>query len=77
MIMRKLDLEDLEIILKIGGRNINNLHYADDTTLLAETKDGLKYLIIKTQRESEKMGLHLNIIKTHGDWRILLNISLI
>ncbi|OIR55924.1 MAG: uncharacterized protein A8A55_3328, partial [Amphiamblys sp. WSBS2006] len=64
MIMRKLDLEESEIGVKIGGRNINNLRYADDTTLLAETEDGLKYLILRIKKESEKMGLHLNIKKT-------------
>uniref|UniRef100_W5NGM3 Reverse transcriptase domain-containing protein n=1 Tax=Lepisosteus oculatus TaxID=7918 RepID=W5NGM3_LEPOC len=64
MIMRKLDLEESEIGVKIGGRNINNLCYADDTTLLAETEDGLEYLILRIKKESEKMGLHLNIKNT-------------
>lgn len=48
--MKNLDLEDLKIVVKIGGRNINILHYADDTTLIAETKDDLKNLIIKTRK---------------------------
>nr|XP_015206678.1 PREDICTED: pleckstrin homology domain-containing family D member 1-like isoform X4 [Lepisosteus oculatus] len=61
IIMRKSDLEELEIGVKIGGRNIDNLRYADDTTLLAETEDGLKYLILRIKKESEKMGLHFNI----------------
>uniref|UniRef100_W5MYU0 Reverse transcriptase domain-containing protein n=1 Tax=Lepisosteus oculatus TaxID=7918 RepID=W5MYU0_LEPOC len=61
IIMRK----ELEIGVKIGGRNINNLRYADDTILLAETEDGLKYLILRIKKESEKMGLHLNIKKTN------------
>ncbi|MBJ5542593.1 hypothetical protein JGG58_23350, partial [Salmonella enterica subsp. enterica serovar London] len=45
MIMRRMELEESEIGVKIGGRNINNLRYADDTTLLSETRDGLKHLI--------------------------------
>uniref|UniRef100_W5MT28 Reverse transcriptase domain-containing protein n=1 Tax=Lepisosteus oculatus TaxID=7918 RepID=W5MT28_LEPOC len=56
--------EESEINVKIGGRNINNLRYADDTTLLAEMEDGLKYLILRIKKESENMGLHLNIKKT-------------
>uniref|UniRef100_W5N9W4 Reverse transcriptase domain-containing protein n=1 Tax=Lepisosteus oculatus TaxID=7918 RepID=W5N9W4_LEPOC len=60
VIMRKLE----EIGVKIGGRNINNLRYADDTTLLAEMEDGLKYLILRIKKESEKISLHLNIKKT-------------
>ncbi len=62
--MGKSCLEDSDIGVKIGGRNINNLRYADDTILLAETEDDLKHLIITIQRESEKMGLQLNIKKT-------------
>lgn len=64
MIMRKAGLEESEIDVKIGSKNINNLRYADDTALLAETKDGLKHIIITIHKESEKMGLHLNIKKT-------------
>jgi hypothetical protein len=64
VIMRKLELDESKIGVKIGGRNINNLRYADDTTLLAETVDGIKDLIIKVKEESEKMGLYLNIKKT-------------
>ena len=62
--MRKLDLEDSEIGVKIGGRNINNLRYADDTTLLSETEDGLRHLIKQIKDESAKLGLFLNIKKT-------------
>uniref|UniRef100_W5NIE2 Reverse transcriptase domain-containing protein n=1 Tax=Lepisosteus oculatus TaxID=7918 RepID=W5NIE2_LEPOC len=55
--------KESEIGVKIGGRNINNLCYADDTTLLVETEDGLKDLILRIKKESEKMSLHLNIKK--------------
>ena len=50
--------------IKIRGRNINNLIYADDTTLMAESKEELKYLLMKVKEESEKAGLKLNIQKT-------------
>uniref|UniRef100_W5MW50 Reverse transcriptase domain-containing protein n=1 Tax=Lepisosteus oculatus TaxID=7918 RepID=W5MW50_LEPOC len=56
--------KESEIGEKIGGRNINNLRYADDTTLLVETENGLKYLILRIKKESEKMSLNLNIKKT-------------
>ena len=80
LIMRKLDLEETDIGVKIGGRNINNLRFADDTTLLAETEDDLEHLILRIKRESEKMGLYLNIKKTKimtpvadGQVRIIIN----
>jgi hypothetical protein len=63
-IMRKVELEETEIGVKIGGRNINNLRYADDTTLLSETEDGLKHLIARIKEESEEFGLFLNVKKT-------------
>ena len=50
--------------IKISGRNINNLRYADDTTLMAESKEGLKNILMKVKEESEKAGLKLNIQKT-------------
>ena len=50
--------------IKIAGRNINNLRYADDTTLMAENEEGLKSLLMKVKEESEKVGLKLNIQKT-------------
>ena len=50
--------------IKIGGRNINNLRYADDTTLMAESEEELKSLLMKVKAESEKVGLKLNIQKT-------------
>lgn len=64
VIMRKLNLDSSNIGVKIGGRTINNLRYADDTTLLAERQEDLINLILKIKDESEKMGLHLNIKKT-------------
>ena len=58
---------------KIAGRNINNLRYADDTTLMAESEEELKSLLIKVKEESEKVGLKLNIQKTKIKNLILLN----
>ena len=63
-IMRNAGLEDAPIRLKIAGRNINNLRYTDDTTLLAETEEELKSLLMKVKQESKKVGLKLNIQKT-------------
>ena len=57
-------LEEVQAGIKIAGRNINNLRYADDTTLLAETEEELKSLLMKVKEESEKVGLKLNIQKT-------------
>ena len=63
-IMRNAGLEEAQAGIKIGGRNINSLRYADDTTLMAENEDELKSLSIKVKEESEKVGLKLNIQKT-------------
>ena len=57
-------LEEAQAGLKIAGRNINNLRYADDTTLMAESEEELKSLLMKVKEESEKVGLKLNIQKT-------------
>ena len=57
-------LEEAQAGIKIAGRNINNLRYADDTTLMAESKEKLKNLLMKVKEESEKAGLKLNIQKT-------------
>ena len=57
-------LEEAQAGIKIAGRNINNLRYADDTTLMAESEEELKSLLIKVKEESEKVGLKLNIQKT-------------
>jgi len=62
--MRNAGLEEAQAGIKIAGRNINNLRYADDTTLMAESKEKLKSLLIKVKEESEKAGLKLNIQKT-------------
>ena len=62
--MRNAGLEEAQAGIKIARRNINNLRYADDTTLMAESKEELKSFLIKVKEESEKVGLKLNIQKT-------------
>ena len=62
--MRNAGLEEAQARIKIAGRNINNLRYADDTTLMAESEEELKSLLMKVKGESEKVGLKLNIRKT-------------
>ena len=62
--MRNAGLEEAQAGIKIAGRNINNLTYADDTTLMAESEEELKSLLMKVKEESEKVGLKLNIQKT-------------
>ena len=62
--MRNAGLEEAQAGIKIAGRNINNLRYADDTTLLAESEEELKSLLMKVKEESENVGLKLNIQKT-------------
>ena len=62
-IMRNAGLEEVQAGIKIAGRNINNLRYPDDTTLMAESKEELKSLLMKVKEESEKAGLKLNIQK--------------
>ena len=62
--MRNAALDEAQAGIKIGGRNINNLIYADDTTLMAESKEELKSLLMKVKEESEKVGLKLKIQKT-------------
>ena len=76
--MRSAGLEEAQAGIKIAGKNINNLRYADDTTLMAESKEELKSLLMKVKEESEKFGLKLNIQKIrimiiqknsdHGIW---------
>ena len=63
-IMRNAGLEEAQAGIKIAGRNINNLRYADDTTLMAESEEELKSLLMKVKVQSEKVGLKLNIQKT-------------
>ena len=62
--MRNSGLEEAQAGIKIAWRNINNLRYADDTTLMAESKEELKSFLMKVKEESEKVGLKLNIQKT-------------
>ena len=62
--MRNTGLEEAQAEIKIAGRNITNLRYADDTTLMAESEEELKSLLMKVKVESEKVGLKLNIQKT-------------
>ena len=62
--MRNAGVEEAQAGIKIAGRNINNLRYADDTTLMAESEEELKSLLMKVKEESEKVGLKLNILKT-------------
>ena len=62
--MRNAGLDETEAGIKIAGRNINNLRYADDTTLLAQSEEALKSLLMKVKAESENVGLKLNIQKT-------------
>jgi len=62
--MQNIGLDEPQAGIKIAGRNINNLRYADDTTLMAESEEKLKNLLMKVKEESEKAGLKLNIQKT-------------
>ena len=62
--MRNAGLEQAQALIKIAGRNISNLRHADDTTLVAESEEELKSLLMKVKEESEKVGLKLNIQKT-------------
>ena len=63
--MRSAGLDEAQAGIKIAGRNINNLRYVDDTTLMAESKEELKSLLMKVKEESERVGLKLNIQKTN------------
>ena len=63
-IMRNAGLDEAQVGIKVAGRNINNLRYADDTTLMADSEKELKSLLMKVKEESEKVGLKLNIQKT-------------
>jgi len=68
--MRNTGLEDAQAEIKSAGRNINNLRYADDTTLMAESEKELKSFLMKVKEESEKVGLKLNIQKTRS-WHLV------
>ena len=67
-IMRNAGLEEAQAGIKIAGRNINNLRYSVDTTLMAESEEELKSLLMKVKEESENVGLKLNIYKIQGIW---------
>ena len=69
-IMRNAGLEEAQAGIKIAGRNINNLRYADDTTLMAESEEELKSLLMKVKEKSEKLGLKLNIRKLRS-WHLV------
>ena len=71
--MRNARLEEAQAGIKIAGRNINNLRYADDTTLMAESEKELKSLLMKVKEESEKAGLKLNIRKQRS-WHLILSL---
>ena len=74
--MRNAGLEEAQAEIKIAGRNINNLRYADDTTLKAESEEELKSLLMKVKEESKKVGLKLNIQKTKiKSWTRLSNLT--
>ena len=64
--MRNAGLDEAQAGIKIAGRNINNVRYADDTTLMAESEEELRSLLLKVKEESEKVGLKLNIQKKHN-----------
>ena len=68
--MRNTGLDEAQVGIKIGRRNINNVRYADDTTLMAESEEGPKSLVMKFKQESEKVGLKLNIQKTKS-WHLV------
>ena len=68
--MRNAGLEEAQAGIKIAGRNINNLRYADDTTLMAESEEELKSLLMKVKEESEKVGLKLNFRKLRS-WHLV------
>ena len=69
--MQNARLDEAQAGIKISGRNINNLRYADDTTIIAESEEELKSLLIKVKEESEKVGLKLNIQKNLRSWHLV------
>ena len=69
--MRNTGLEEARAGIKIAGRNINNLRYADDTTLMAESQEELQSLLIKVKEENEKVVLKLNVQKTNVSWHLV------
>ena len=71
--MQNSGLDEAQAGIKVAGRNINNLRYADDTILMAESKEELKSLLMKVKEESEKVGLKLNIQKLRS-WHLVLSL---
>ena len=69
--MRNTGLEEAQVGIKIARRNINNLRYADDTTLMAESEEELKSLLMKVKVEREKVGLKLSIQKKRRSWHLV------
>jgi len=69
--MRNTGLDEAQAGIKISGRNINNLRYPDDTTLMAESKEELKILLMKVKDENEKVGLKLNVSSSYHMARVL------
>ena len=72
--MRNARLDEAQAGIKVAGRNINNLRYGDDTTLMAESEEELKSLVMKVKEESEKVGLKLNIQKTRS-WHLVPSVQ--
>ena len=70
-IIRNAGLDEAQAGMKMAGRNINNLRYADNTTLMAKSEEELKSLLMKVKEESEKAGLKLNIQKTQRSWHLV------
>ena len=69
--MRNTGLEEAQAGIKIAGRNINNLRYADDTTLMAESEEELKSLLMKVKEESEKVGLKNSTFRKQRSWHLV------
>ena len=69
--MRNAELEEAQAGIKIAGRNINNLRYADDTTLKTESEEGLKSLLMKVKEESEKVGLKRSTFRKLRSWHLV------
>ena len=68
--MRNVGLDELQFGIKIGGRNISNLRYADETTLMAKSEEELKTLVMRVKEERERVGLKLNIKKKLRSWHL-------
>ena len=69
--MRNAGLEETQAGIKIAGRNINNLRYVDDTTIMTESEEELKSLLMKVKEESEKVGLKLSVFRTIRSWHLV------